>query len=88
MLSKRSIRKNVDIFLNDKGIEKETLIELSVDYTEKEISTLKKLIKQGGRIKLHGDIIEFKRNDDRIRNSKGEFEPLNIKPSSLSDFDF
>jgi hypothetical protein len=88
MLSKQSIRKNVIIYLNNELIEKEILIEMSRDYSERELGLVRKMIKQEGKVKIQGNLLQFVRTDVRIRNSKGEFESLNIKPSSLSDFDF
>jgi hypothetical protein len=88
MLSKQSIRKNVTIYLNNELIEKDVLIEMSRDYSERELGLVRKMIKQEGKVKIQGNLLQFVRTDVRIRNSKGEFESLNIKPSSLSDFDF
>lgn len=88
MLSKQSIRKEVTTLRNDSIISKDELIELSKDFNEKEINAVKKMIRQGGKIRIHGELLEFVRNESKIRNSKGEYESTNIKPSSLSDFDF
>ena len=88
MLSKQSIRKNVTIYLNNELIEKDVLIGMSRDYSEREIDLVRKMIKQEGKVRIQGNLLQFVRTDLRIRNSKGEFESLNIKPTSLSDFDF
>ena len=88
MLSKQSIRKNVIIYLDNELIEKEILIEMSRDYSKRELDLVRKMIKQGGNVKIQGVSLQFVRTDVRIRNSKGDFEPLTIKPTSLSDFDF
>jgi hypothetical protein len=77
MLSKQSIRKNVIIYLNNEFIEKEILIEMSRDYSERELGLVRKMIKQGGNVKIQGVSFQFVRTDVRIRNSQGEFEPLN-----------
>ncbi len=50
--------------------------------------SVSRVIKQGGKIRIHGELLEFVRNETKIRNSKGEYESTNIKPTSLSDFDF
>jgi len=52
------------------------------------LGLVRKMIKQEGKVKIQGNLLQFVRTDVRIRNSKGEFESLNIKPTSLSDFDF
>lgn len=88
MLSKQSIRKNVTIYLNNELIEKDVLIKMSEDYSERELNLVRKMIKQEGKVRIQGNLLHFVRNDVRVRNSKGEFESTNIKPSSLSDFDF
>mgnify|MGYP003114378911 CR=1 FL=1 len=88
MLSKQSIRKNVTIYLNNELIEKEVLIEMSKNYSERELNLVRKMIKQEGKVSIQGNVLHFIRTDVRVRNSKGEYESTNIKPSSLSDFDF
>lgn len=88
MLSKQSIRKEVTTLRNDSVISKDELIELSKSFNEKEVNAVKKMIRQGGKIRIHGELLEFIRNENKVRNSKGEYESTNIKPTSLSDFDF
>ena len=88
MLSKQSIRKEVTTLRNDSVISKDELIELSKGFNEKEVNAVKKMIRQGGKIRIHGELLEFIRNENKVRNSKGEYESTNIKPTSLSDFDF
>lgn len=88
MLSKQSIRKNVTIYLNNELIEKDVLIKMSEDYSERELNLVRKMIKQEGKVRIQGNLLQFVRTDERVRNSKGEYESTNIKPSSLSDFDF
>ena len=75
MLSKQSIRKEVSIYLNGKLLEKEEMIEISKEFTEKEEARFRKMIKQGGKIKVDNNLYEIKRNERKVRNSKGEYEP-------------
>ena len=74
MLSKQSIRKEVSIYLNGKLIEKEEMIEISKEFSEKEEARFRKMIQQGGNLKVQGKLYEIKREDHKFRNSKGEFE--------------
>ena len=82
MLSKQSIRKEVSIYLNGKLLEKDEMIEISKEFTEKEEIRFRKMIKQGGNLKILGNLYEIKRNEIISRNNKGEKEtPLKpLKP--------
>ncbi len=74
MLSKQSIRKEVSIYLNGVLLEKEEMIEISEEFTEKEEARFRKMIQQGGKLKVQGNSYEIIRNDHKQRNSKGDFE--------------
>ena len=52
MLSKQSIRKEVTIYLNGEILSKDEMIEISKDFTEKEEARFKKMLKQGGNLKV------------------------------------
>ena len=82
MLSKQSIRKEVSIYLNGELLEKEEIIEISKEFTEKEEIRFRKMIKQGGNLKILGNLYEIKRNETLSMNNKGEKEtPLKpLKP--------
>jgi len=82
MLSKQSIRKEVSIYLNGKLLEKDEMIEISKEFTEKEEIRFRKMIQQGGDLKILGNLYEIKRNETISRNNKGEKEtPLKpLKP--------
>ena len=74
MLSKQSIRKEVTIYLNGEILSKDEIIEISKDFTEKEEARFRKMLKQGGNLKVGGNRYEIVRNDNKIRNSNGEYE--------------
>ena len=82
MLSKQSIRKEVSIYLNGELLEKEEIIEISKEFTEKQEIRFRKMIKQGGNLKILGKLYEIKRNETLSMNNKGEKEtPLKpLKP--------
>ena len=74
MLSKQSIRKEVSIYLDGILLEKEEMIEISKEFSEKEEARFRKMIKQGGNLRVQGKLYEIRRNDHKQRNSKGDFE--------------
>ena len=74
MLSKQSIRKEVSIYLNGKLLEKDEMIEISKEFTEKEEARFKKMIQQGGDLKILGNLYEIKRNETLSMNNRGEKE--------------
>ena len=80
MPSKQSIRKEHTIYLNGKLLEKDEMIEISKEFSEKEEQRLRKMLQQGGKIKLQGNVYEIKKSGSKIRNSRGEFElPTKLK---------
>jgi len=78
MLSKQSIRKEVTIYLEGEQISKDEMIEISKDFTEKEEKHFKKMLQQGGKIRVQGNLFEIKRTEYKIRNSRGNYEPPTI----------
>mgnify|MGYP003645246144 FL=1 len=83
MLSKQSIRGNIQIFINDELATKEQLIQLSKSWSDNEEILFRKLLKQGGRFKIknqHYNILA----EEQILNSKGQVDP-NIVPMNYKD---
>lgn len=73
MISKQAIRNNVAIFCNGEKLSKDQLINITLNWTDKETDLLKKMLKQGGVFKIKGlkfNIIAA----ETIYNSKGEEE--------------
>jgi hypothetical protein len=85
MLSKQSIRKGVEIFLDGKKVDKDYIVNLSSQWTEKEIERFQKLLKQGGRSYIQGQSYRIQRNDNKMRNSKGEYDITGQKSPSADD---
>ena len=54
-LKKQSIRSKHKIFLNDLPARKDEIIHLSTFWTEKEENLFRKLLKQGGSVKIQGN---------------------------------
>ena len=55
------------------------VIELSKDFNENEIKRFKKMLQQGGSIKIKGNTFQIIREDTQHRNNKGEVESPFIK---------
>jgi len=81
MLKKQSIRKEHTIYLGGVKMEKEEIIEISKDFTEKELLRFKKMLQQGGSIKVKGLSYDIIREENKPRNSRGDFE----SPMKLMD---
>ena len=78
MLSKQSIRKEVTIYFNKELISKNEMIEISKDFTENEEKRFRKMLQQGGKIRVQGNLFEIRKTENRIRNNKGEYESPTI----------
>jgi hypothetical protein len=73
MLSKQSIRGNVQIFINDELATKEQLIQLSESWTNNEEALFRKLLKQGGKFKIKGQHYKIM-VEEQIMNSRGNLD--------------
>ena len=74
MLKKQSIRKEHTIYLGGVKMQKEEMIEISKDFTEKELMRFKKMLQQGGSIKIKGLTYDIIREENKPRNSRGDYE--------------
>jgi poly-D-alanine transfer protein DltD len=74
MLSKQSIRKEHTIFLNDVQMTKEEILEIAKDFSEKEEQHFRKMLKQGGKLKIKNNVFNIKKYEYEQRNSKGEID--------------
>lgn len=63
MLKKQSIRSEVTIYLNKRIVDKIEMIEISKDFTEKEEARFRKMLQQGGSIKVGDSLYEIKREE-------------------------
>lgn len=80
MLSKQSIRKEHTIYLNGKLLEKAEMLELSQEFNEKEEQRIRKMLQQGGKITIQGNLYEIKKSGNKVRNSRGDYEsPTKLK---------
>ena len=70
-LSPQSIRSNVLIQMNGEYVKKEVIITLSEGWNDNQLSYFRKMLQQGGNVKIHGDLFEITINEN-ILNSCGE----------------
>jgi len=70
-LTPQSIRSNVFIQLNGEYVKKETIISLSESWNDKQISYFRKMVQQGGNVRINGNLFEITINEN-IVNSRGE----------------
>ena len=71
MLSKQSIRGNVKIFLEDELLNKDHVLEFSKEWSEKEELLFRKMLKQGGIIRIQGKKFKIKNEENINLNSRG-----------------
>ena len=73
MLSKQSIRKNVNIKINDETTTKDNIIELSKRWSEREEILFRKPLKQGGKTTIDGNTFQIAVEEGAI-NSRGNLD--------------
>ena len=69
-LKPQSIRRDTTVYLNDKLVEKDIIIELSESWSEKEEKLFRKMLQQGGKFKLQGNSFRIVK-EQKMVNSKG-----------------
>ena len=74
MLSKQSIRKEHTIYLNEVLMTKEEIIEISKDFNEREEQHFRKMLQQGGSLKIKDNNFRINKYEYKQRNSKGEYD--------------
>ena len=70
-LTPQSIRSNTIIKVNGEYVKKEKIINLSQDWNDRQISFFKKMLQQGGKLKVLGNHFDI-RIQDTILTSRGE----------------
>lgn len=75
MLTKQAIRKGVVVSCRNKILNKDEIISMSENWSEKEESFFRKMLKQGGRFSIKG--VKFDITvPELIYNNKGEVEAV------------
>jgi hypothetical protein len=70
-LSPQSIRSNILIKLNGEYVKKQEVILLSEGWNEKQLSYFRKMLQQGGNVRIEGNLFEITIQED-ILTSRGE----------------
>ena len=78
-LKGQSIRNGVSITLNGEKADKTEVITLSQDWTESQEKFFKKMLQQGGRCKVNGNVFEIIIKERTDIDSKGN-RPVNLPP--------
>jgi len=72
-LSKQSLRNGVHVLIGTELQDKESLIQLSESWTEKQEVFFRKMLQQGGKFKMNGSSFEIKIRE-RILTTNGEVD--------------
>jgi len=78
-LKGQSIRNGVSITLNGEKADKAEIITLSQDWTESQEKFFKKMLQQGGRCKVNGNVFEIILKERTDIDSRGN-RPVNLPP--------
>lgn len=78
-LKGQSIRNGVSITLNGEKADKAEVIALSQDWAESQEKFFKKMLQQGGRCKVNGNVFEIAIKERTDIDSKGN-RPVNLPP--------
>ena len=70
-LTPQSIRSNIIIKLNGEYVRKEEIINISKDWNDRQLNFFKKMLQQGGKLKVLGNHFDI-RIQDTILTSRGE----------------
>ena len=78
-LKGQSIRNGVSITLNGEKADKAQVIALSEEWSESQEKFFKKMLQQGGRCKVNGNVFEISIKERSDVDSKGN-RPINLPP--------
>ena len=78
-LKGQSIRNGVSITLNGEKADKAEIIALSQEWNESQEKFFKKMLQQGGRCKVNGNVFEITIKERSDIDSKGN-RPVNLPP--------
>ena len=83
-LTPQSIRSNVIIKLNGEYVKKETIINISKDWNDRQIASFKKMLQQGGKLRILGNLFDI-RIQETIVTSRGEKDGGIIQSPGIDD---
>ena len=83
-LTPQSIRSNIIIKLNGEYVRKEQIINLSKDWSDRQITFFKKMLQQGGKLRILGNHFDI-RIQETIVTSRGEKDGGIIQSPGIDD---
>ena len=83
-LTPQSIRSNVIIKLNGEYVRKEEIIDLSKDWNDRQITFFKKILQQGGKLRILGNHFDI-RIQETIVTSRGEKDGGIVQSPGIDD---
>lgn len=78
-LKGQSIRNGVTITQDGKKVEKQVILDESVNWVESQENFFKKMLKQGGKCNINGHLYEIFLKERTDIDSKGN-RPINLPP--------
>jgi len=78
-LKGQSIRNGITIYVNGTKAEKQLVIELSQSWDASQEKFFKKMLQQGGKCKVNGNLFEIILKERSDIDSKGN-KPVNLPP--------
>jgi hypothetical protein len=85
MISKQSIRKGIIVKFDGVEVDKTTIIDASKGWSPNHEILFKKLLKQGGSLRIKGIFVEVK-PEEKTFNSRGETDEGAIKVDPFAKF--
>ena len=83
-LTPQSIRSNIIIKLNGEYVRKEEIINLSKDWNDRQITFFKKMLQQGGNLRILGNLFEIT-VQETLLTSRGEKDGGLFKSPGVDD---
>ena len=83
-LTPQSIRSNIIIKLNGEYVRKEEIIDLSKDWNDRQITFFKKMLQQGGNLRILGNLSEIT-VQETLLTSRGEKDGGIFKSPGVDD---
>ena len=85
-LKPQAIRKGVTIILNGKIVEKQEILDLSVNWSESQETFFRKMLKQGGERKFNGVFIQIIPQDKQVTSTGEKDTGIIVAPGSDTRF--
>ena len=83
-LTPQSMRSNIIIKLNGEYVRKEEIINLSQEWSDKQITFFKKMLHQGGNLRILGNLFEIT-IQETLLTSRGEKDGGIFKSPGIDD---